>query len=224
MLSPAAACSPDLPPSARWRACSACAPPSARYYDGPVSDHFDGTRFFDPHGSPPKSLATLLRWYCGREKAEWPAWAPSPYSDRPPRARRRAGMAPLLCRPCQLAAADRRPEHPDRSGVVGARLAGELRSGRSASTTRASRSTRCRRSTSCWCRIATTTISTSRRCRGSPRSSIARVITPLGNDTIMKNHDAAIRAEAYRLARPHRARRTTSPSRWCRRSTGRRAA
>ena len=31
---------------------------SARYYDGPVSDHFDGTRFFDPHSSPPKSLAT----------------------------------------------------------------------------------------------------------------------------------------------------------------------
>src|SRR2546421_5132489 len=25
---------------------------SARYYDGPVSDHFDGTRFFDPHSSP----------------------------------------------------------------------------------------------------------------------------------------------------------------------------
>ena len=136
--------------------------------------------------SPPKSLATLLRWYCGREKAEWPAWAPSPYSDRPPRARRRAGMAPLLCRPRQLAAADRGPEHPDRSGVGGARLAGELRSGRSASTIRASRSTRCRRSTSCWSRTATTTISTSRRCRGSPRSSIARVITPLGNDTIMQ--------------------------------------
>src|SRR2546421_2955313 len=57
---------------------------SARYYDGPVSDHFDGTRFFDAHSSPPKSIATLLRWYSGREKAEWPTWAPSPYSDRPP--------------------------------------------------------------------------------------------------------------------------------------------
>jgi hypothetical protein len=28
---------------------------AARYYDGPVSDHFDGLRFFDPHGSPPNS-------------------------------------------------------------------------------------------------------------------------------------------------------------------------
>src|ERR1700741_4130041 len=26
-------------------------------------------------------------------------------------------MAPLLCRPCELAAADRRPQHPDRSGL-----------------------------------------------------------------------------------------------------------
>src|SRR5205085_10960833 len=57
---------------------------SARYYDGPVSDHFDGTRFFDPHSSPPKSIATLFRWYTNREKAEWPAWTPTPYSDKPP--------------------------------------------------------------------------------------------------------------------------------------------
>ena len=57
---------------------------SARYYDGPVSDHFDGTRFFDPYSSPPKSVTTLFRWYTSREKSEWPVWAPSPHSDRPP--------------------------------------------------------------------------------------------------------------------------------------------
>ena len=57
---------------------------SARYYDGPLSDHFDGTRFFDPHSSPPKSIATLFRWYTNREKTEWPVRAPSPYRDRPP--------------------------------------------------------------------------------------------------------------------------------------------
>ena len=33
-----------------------------RYHQGPVSDHFDGLRFFDPHGSAPKSFAELLRW------------------------------------------------------------------------------------------------------------------------------------------------------------------
>ena len=56
----------------------------ARYYDGPASDHFDGMRFFDPHGAPPKSTADLLRWWSSRNRAVWPEWAPSPYSDRPP--------------------------------------------------------------------------------------------------------------------------------------------
>ena len=54
----------------------------ARYYDGPVSEHFDGVRFFDPHGSPPNSTAKLLRWYTGRSKAEWPAWAPRRHAAR----------------------------------------------------------------------------------------------------------------------------------------------
>ena len=34
-------------------------------YDGPVSDHFDGLQFFDPDGSPPKSLSQVLRWQFG---------------------------------------------------------------------------------------------------------------------------------------------------------------
>ena len=60
----------------------------SRYYHGPVSDHFDGERFFDPHGAAPKGRRDLLRWYVDRHwrgtKAKWPAWAPSPYADRPP--------------------------------------------------------------------------------------------------------------------------------------------
>lgn len=56
----------------------------ARYYSGPVSDHFDGERFFDPHGMPPKSLYDLLRWWSSNGQVTWPEWAPSPYSDRPP--------------------------------------------------------------------------------------------------------------------------------------------
>jgi L-ascorbate metabolism protein UlaG (beta-lactamase superfamily) len=57
-----------------------------RSYDGPVSDHFDGTHFFDPDGSPPKSLSEVLRWQFGpdRQRATWPEWAPSPYADMPP--------------------------------------------------------------------------------------------------------------------------------------------
>src|ERR1700732_1283517 len=53
-------------------------------YDGPVSDHFDGTHFFDPDGSPPKGLVDMLRWWTGPAKTQWPAWAPSPCADRPP--------------------------------------------------------------------------------------------------------------------------------------------
>ncbi len=56
----------------------------ARYYDGPVSDHFDGTYFIDPHGTQPKSIADLVRWWGSRSSERWPAWAPSPYRDHPP--------------------------------------------------------------------------------------------------------------------------------------------
>ncbi|MBS0530650.1 MAG: MBL fold metallo-hydrolase [Proteobacteria bacterium] len=55
-------------------------------YTGPVSDHFDGTHFFDPDGSPPKKLREVLRWQfgSGRERSKWPDWVPSPHADTPP--------------------------------------------------------------------------------------------------------------------------------------------
>ena len=53
-------------------------------YQGPVSDHFDGVRFFDPDGSPPKSFGKLLRWQFEGGRARWPDWAPSPFADTPP--------------------------------------------------------------------------------------------------------------------------------------------
>jgi L-ascorbate metabolism protein UlaG (beta-lactamase superfamily) len=60
----------------------------SRYYNGPVSDHFDGERFFDPHGAPPRSRRDLLRWMVDRRlrgtRAKWPPAAPSPYADHPP--------------------------------------------------------------------------------------------------------------------------------------------
>ena len=60
----------------------------SRYHNGPISDHFDGVRFFNPHGAPPRSRRDLLRWYVDRHwratKSKWPVWAPSPYADRPP--------------------------------------------------------------------------------------------------------------------------------------------
>src|ERR1700760_1176788 len=55
-------------------------------YSGPVSDHFDGLHFFDPDGSPPKSLSEVLRWQFGgrSQRAAWPVWAPSGFADTPP--------------------------------------------------------------------------------------------------------------------------------------------
>ena len=60
----------------------------SRYYRGPISDHFDGERFFDIDGAPPRSRRDLLHWHLERRsdgRAKWPAWVPSPYADRPPR-------------------------------------------------------------------------------------------------------------------------------------------
>jgi L-ascorbate metabolism protein UlaG (beta-lactamase superfamily) len=55
-------------------------------YSGPVSDHFDGEHFFDPDGVAPKQPLDVLRWQLGRDRqrAKWPEWAPSPFSDTPP--------------------------------------------------------------------------------------------------------------------------------------------
>jgi len=53
-------------------------------YSGPLSDHFDGTYFFDVDGSPPKKLWEVLRWQITKQAAKWPASAPSGFSDTPP--------------------------------------------------------------------------------------------------------------------------------------------
>src|ERR1700722_15600117 len=38
----------------------------SRYYSGPVSDHFDGERFFDPQGAPLRGRPDLRRWLVDR--------------------------------------------------------------------------------------------------------------------------------------------------------------
>jgi L-ascorbate metabolism protein UlaG (beta-lactamase superfamily) len=55
-----------------------------RYYDGPVSDHFDGTHFFDRHGVRPKSLFDLARWMTTRQPERWPEQVPIARTDKPP--------------------------------------------------------------------------------------------------------------------------------------------
>jgi L-ascorbate metabolism protein UlaG (beta-lactamase superfamily) len=54
-------------------------------YSGPVTDHFDGTRFFVPDRPPMNSFTSLLRWQFGGDpKAVWPERfdAPPPASPQ----------------------------------------------------------------------------------------------------------------------------------------------
>lgn len=66
--------------------------PAARtnnpYYSGPVSDHFDGTRFFNPGGIPPNGFRKFLKWrMAGNKAAKWPEQATSPFAGAQPPAR-----------------------------------------------------------------------------------------------------------------------------------------
>ena len=40
----------------------------------PISDHFDGRRFFNPGGGDPRGLGALLRWQFNRRPGAWPKW------------------------------------------------------------------------------------------------------------------------------------------------------
>lgn len=40
----------------------------------PLSDHYDGRRFFNPGGGNPRGFGALLRWQLGRKPGPWPEW------------------------------------------------------------------------------------------------------------------------------------------------------
>ena len=54
-----------------------------RYYNGPVSDHFDGVRFFNPDGAPPKGMADLWKWRNGPKPQVWPETIPLAQTAKP---------------------------------------------------------------------------------------------------------------------------------------------
>jgi L-ascorbate metabolism protein UlaG (beta-lactamase superfamily) len=56
----------------------------SRYYSGPVSDHFDGQRFFGPVKSGGKGLGTLLKWQLSGARAKWPDWIENKSFPPPP--------------------------------------------------------------------------------------------------------------------------------------------
>jgi L-ascorbate metabolism protein UlaG (beta-lactamase superfamily) len=63
------------------------------YYQGPESDHFNGTRFFNPDGIPPGTLRDFLRWkWTGGDKPlPWPKNYPSRFAGNRPAERLEGG-------------------------------------------------------------------------------------------------------------------------------------
>ena len=169
----------------------------SRYYHGPGSDHFDGERFFDSDGAPPRSRRDLLRWRLRRRaRAKWPSWVPSPYADQPP-ARvegaawrisyvghasfliQTAGRNILLDPVWSKRASPFRfigPKRVNDPGIAFADLP-------PIDTVLVSHG-----------HYDHLDVATLSRLAAAHRP---RIITPLGNDTIMRNHDSAIAAEGY---------------------------
>lgn len=58
--------------------------PRNPYYGGPVSDHFDGTFFFNPEGETPLGFRELMRWQFGGGRARWPKRVESPFCPARP--------------------------------------------------------------------------------------------------------------------------------------------
>ncbi len=58
-----------------------------KYYQGPLSDHFDGTVFYNPDGVPPGKFSDLLKWRMNGNKARWPARFESPFEKAKPEPR-----------------------------------------------------------------------------------------------------------------------------------------
>ena len=56
---------------------------SNRYYSGPASDHFDGVRFFNPGGTAPRGFGDLLKWQFGGGKQKWPETVPLEAKAKP---------------------------------------------------------------------------------------------------------------------------------------------
>jgi L-ascorbate metabolism protein UlaG (beta-lactamase superfamily) len=55
----------------------------SRYHDGPVSDHFDGTRFFIPGREIGKGLLDVIRWRLEAQTVAWPEEVPLDATARP---------------------------------------------------------------------------------------------------------------------------------------------
>ncbi len=53
-------------------------------YRGPVSDHFDGKKFFTPGGRPAQGLSGVFKWMTNRKREPWKEQMNIPYGAKPP--------------------------------------------------------------------------------------------------------------------------------------------
>jgi L-ascorbate metabolism protein UlaG (beta-lactamase superfamily) len=57
---------------------------SRTYYEGEVSDHFDGTRFFNPTAQNIKTFGSFLKWQLTKDQQPWPKWVDNRHECIPP--------------------------------------------------------------------------------------------------------------------------------------------
>jgi L-ascorbate metabolism protein UlaG (beta-lactamase superfamily) len=172
----------------------------SRYYNGPVSDHFDGERFFDAAAAPPRGRLDLLLWFLQRRlrrtKAKWPDWAPSSFADHPPP--RVEGAA---CRICYVGHASWLIQ------AAGLNILLDPIWSERASPFRTVGPKRVNDPGITFAKLPPIDVvlvshahydhldlATLSQLNAAHRP---RIITPLGNDTIMRNHDPALAAEAF---------------------------
>lgn len=53
-------------------------------YQGPVSDHFDGRKFFTPQGRPAQGLINVFKWMINNERKPWKRRMDIPFGPKPP--------------------------------------------------------------------------------------------------------------------------------------------
>lgn len=164
------------------------------YYSGPVSDHFDGVRFFNPGLDLDKSRADLLRFLAFEPRARWPESWPSPFQDRPPASSRALRIALIghAAYLIQIAGVNilTDPVFSERASPFSA--AGPKRvNPPGIDFGDLPRIDLVLVSHNHYDHLDLATLS-----RLTARDD-PRVVAPLGNDTIIRTHDPAIRAEAH---------------------------
>jgi len=56
---------------------------SAPKYSGPISDHFNGKKFFNPNGATAKGLSDVFKWLLNRKKGKWTEVGDFSFGEKP---------------------------------------------------------------------------------------------------------------------------------------------